>query len=162
VQRRFFLLATAAYVGFGATAHAEQTTDQVIRYLQRQGFTRFEVSRTWLGRTRIVATGPNSEREIVLSRGSGEILRDHTIQSSDDDDRDRGERDDDNDEDESDDNDNEDDSDDGDDDDGGNDDGGNDDGGDDGDSDGDGEDGGDSDGDDGDGDGNDGGFGGDD
>lgn len=50
--------------------------DALIQALAAEGYTRIEISRTWLGRTRISATGPGRTREIVLNRRTGEILRD--------------------------------------------------------------------------------------
>jgi len=58
-------------------ALAESLPDRVIRQLKAQGFTRFKVSRTWLGRTRIVATSSKQSREIILNPRTGEILRDY-------------------------------------------------------------------------------------
>ena len=49
----------------------------MIQSLQSQGFSGIEVSRTWLGRTRIVATGSAGRREIVLNPNTGEVLRDY-------------------------------------------------------------------------------------
>ena len=41
----------------GPAAHASETQDRIIAELQDQGYSRIEVSRTLLGRTRIVAEG---------------------------------------------------------------------------------------------------------
>ena len=60
----------------GPAAHASETQDRIIAELQEQGFSRIEVSRTLLGRTRIVAEGEGYEREIILNPASGVILRD--------------------------------------------------------------------------------------
>lgn len=55
---------------------AETTTDSVIDALRREGYAQIEVSRTWLGRTRVVAENGREAREIVINSHSGEILRD--------------------------------------------------------------------------------------
>jgi hypothetical protein len=60
----------------GPAAHASETQDRIIAELQDQGYSRIEVSRTLLGRTRIVAEGDDYVREIVLNPASGVILRD--------------------------------------------------------------------------------------
>jgi hypothetical protein len=60
----------------GPAAHAKSTEDSIVTELREQGFTRIEIRRTLLGRTRIVAESPAYEREIVLNPSSGVILRD--------------------------------------------------------------------------------------
>ncbi len=60
-------------------AHAGATEDRIVAQLRDEGFTRIEISRTLLGRSRIVATGPEYEREIVLNPNTGVILRDFWI-----------------------------------------------------------------------------------
>lgn len=61
----------------GAPAYAAATEDGIVAELRDQGFTRIEIRRTLLGRTRIVATSPAYEREIILNPSSGVILRDY-------------------------------------------------------------------------------------
>ncbi|MFL4472196.1 hypothetical protein ACERZ8_20775 [Tateyamaria armeniaca] len=51
--------------------------DSVVRQLSEQGFSRIEVSRTWLGRSRIVSRRGDLVREIILNPLTGEILRDY-------------------------------------------------------------------------------------
>ena len=58
-------------------ASAQDRSQAMIQSLQSQGFSGIEVSRTWLGRTRIVATGSAGRREIVLNPNTGEVLRDY-------------------------------------------------------------------------------------
>jgi hypothetical protein len=112
-----------------------------IAELQATGYSDIEQGRTWLGRIRITAERGDVEREIILDRTTGEVLRD--ISRAEDGDVHSPYEDDDEDEAE------EEDDDDGDDDDGGEDDDGEDDGGEDDDSeDDDGEDDDDSEGDD--------------
>lgn len=134
------LAAVAAVALFMASeAEAQSILDSIARQLREQGYSRIEVSQTWLGRVRFVARGNGLRREIVVNPATGEILRDYweplsrgedgggrlfdpggSASAGDDDDRD----DDDDDRD-----DDDDDDDDGGDDDGGDDDGGGDDGG---------------------------------
>ena len=51
--------------------------DNVIRQLSEQGFSQIEVSRTWLGRSRIVSRRGDMVREIIINPLTGEILRDY-------------------------------------------------------------------------------------
>ncbi|MEO9575495.1 MAG: hypothetical protein ABJ263_08465 [Tateyamaria sp.] len=51
--------------------------DNVIRQLSEQGFNQIEVSRTWLGRSRIVSRRGDMVREIIINPLTGEILRDY-------------------------------------------------------------------------------------
>lgn len=62
-----------------APAHAQTVVDQIIAQLEAQGFTAFDVSRTLLGRSRIVATSGDQQREIIVNPRTGEILRDYWI-----------------------------------------------------------------------------------
>lgn len=56
---------------------ASEYADRIILWLQEQGFTEFEVERTWLGRIKIEAYADGIEREIILNARTGEILRDY-------------------------------------------------------------------------------------
>lgn len=76
MNRRLFLAGCVLALA-PLPALAESLPDRVIRQLKAQGFTRFKVSRTWLGRTRIIATSPTQSREIILNPRTGEILRDY-------------------------------------------------------------------------------------
>lgn len=58
-------------------AHAAQQEEQIIKSLKEQGFTEIEMTRTWLGRVRIVARGAVGVREIVFNPANGVILRDY-------------------------------------------------------------------------------------
>lgn len=58
-------------------ALSDTAADRVVEQLRRHGYTEIEVSRTWLGRTRIFATAPQKSREIILNPRTGEVLRDH-------------------------------------------------------------------------------------
>jgi len=80
------MLATPAF----ANPHA----DKVIGRLQSEGYGVIEQERTWLGRIRISAEKGNEEREIILNRTTGEILRDYSEHENDDDDSDDADEDD--------------------------------------------------------------------
>ncbi|MEO0939231.1 MAG: hypothetical protein AAFY38_13845 [Pseudomonadota bacterium] len=69
-------LLTGLFLVLAGAAFAGPVEDRIVRQLRNQGFTQIEVSRTWLGRSRILATGPRIEREIVVNPVTGEILRD--------------------------------------------------------------------------------------
>ncbi len=60
-----------------SVAGAETVQDSILSQLRDQGFTRIEVSRTLLGRTRLEATSDRLEREMVFNPQTGEILRDY-------------------------------------------------------------------------------------
>lgn len=62
----------------GQAALAQGPADAVVAQLREQGYVAFEVSRTLLGRIRVVAlTAEGGQREIILSPATGEILRDY-------------------------------------------------------------------------------------
>ena len=86
-RRQLIALVTAASI-CAPTLLLAGVADSVVRQLQAQGYTSIEVSRTWLGRVQIEAKRGAEEREIVLNRKTGEILRDYSHISSDDDDDD--------------------------------------------------------------------------
>ena len=69
--------ATAIAMALASPAYANPHVDRIISQLQAEGFQSFETERTWLGRIRIEAEKGNLEREIVLNRSTGEILRDY-------------------------------------------------------------------------------------
>ncbi len=75
MDRRTLILAAAACLVAGP-ALAQTVADRVMRDLAQQGYTRIETSRTLLGRTQIVGTGPAGRREIIANPRTGEILRD--------------------------------------------------------------------------------------
>lgn len=59
-----------------APAFADTIADTIVNELKSQGFDAVSTERTWLGRTRIVASGSAGEREIIVNPNTGEILRD--------------------------------------------------------------------------------------
>ena len=83
-RRAFFtgLAAAGLVLPHGAVAQDAQT--RVIQRLQRDGYRNIRVSRTFLGRIRIVARGVPGEREIILNPSTGAILRDVLRQSGSD------------------------------------------------------------------------------
>jgi len=78
-QRLNRLVLTVAVVLAGAAAaRADEVTESIARQLRRQGYSEITVTRTFLGRDRIVATSPTREREIIVNPRTNEILRDYT------------------------------------------------------------------------------------
>lgn len=63
-------------IGSPQIVAAQSVQDQIITQLQQQGFTDIQVSRTWLGRIRIVSLHDDLQRELVFNPQTGEILRD--------------------------------------------------------------------------------------
>lgn len=59
------------------TAAAQSFEDQILAQLTEQGFEDFEVSRTFLGRIRVISTNETLTRELVFNPNTGEILRDY-------------------------------------------------------------------------------------
>lgn len=77
----FGLVMLLTYPG---VALADSFTDRITDQLRQQGYGEIVVTRTFLGRYRIVATTDRIEREIIVNPGTGEILRDY-IEDKDDD-----------------------------------------------------------------------------
>ena len=70
--------AAAALLALAGEAFAQSPSDAVVSQLRAQGYVEFSVSRTLLGRIRVIATAPDGgRREIVFSPATGEILRDY-------------------------------------------------------------------------------------
>lgn len=67
--------ALAVTVAGGAPAQQLGTQD-VIWLLRSEGYEITEVGRTWLGRIRIEATNGANDREVIISRSTGEIRYD--------------------------------------------------------------------------------------
>lgn len=65
----------AGVMGAGP-ALADDVPGTIVRELRTQGFDTVSTERTWLGRTRILASGERGEREIIVNPNTGEILRD--------------------------------------------------------------------------------------
>jgi len=77
-------LALALVLAATGAAWADPVTDAIARQLRQQGYTEITVTRTFLGRDRIVATSPTREREIIVNPRTREILRDYTESRDDD------------------------------------------------------------------------------
>ena len=71
------LICAFAFVLTATAAFADVTTAWV-KQLRLDGYDEITVSRTWLGRVRIVAEKDEIEREIILHRATGEVLRDYS------------------------------------------------------------------------------------
>lgn len=73
-----WVLATGLATGAGL-AEAQSPADALVQQLREQGYVEFAVSRTLLGRVRVIALAPDGEqREIVFNPATGEILRDYS------------------------------------------------------------------------------------
>lgn len=94
MNRRRFLLLTV-FLGLVPGAALADYGDRIARRLKSEGYTEISVSRTLLGRVRIVARRGRSLREIVLNPKTGEILRDVWLEGDDGEDGGRGGHDDD-------------------------------------------------------------------
>ena len=68
-----------ALVLSGSPLWGQDLQDNIVSQLKSQGYSRIEIHRTFLGRTRIVATHKNLWREIVINPSTGLILRDYSV-----------------------------------------------------------------------------------
>lgn len=75
-RRHFLLLATAAALAAGPALALDIVAD-ITAQLRAQGYTSIAVTRTLLGRQRIVARSSEYQREIIVNPRTGEILRDY-------------------------------------------------------------------------------------
>lgn len=75
MNRRALLLSIPALwlLATGVLADVERA---ILRRLRADGYRQISVSRTLLGRVRIVAVKPGLRREIILNPNTGEVLRD--------------------------------------------------------------------------------------
>ncbi len=85
MKRRAFLATLIGGMAAATTAQARDRSDDIVRELKRKGYRIEAVSRTLLGRTRILATRDGGRREIIVNPVTGEILRDLWIARSRDD-----------------------------------------------------------------------------
>lgn len=74
---RRWLLACLFSVALSGAATSGPVEDGIVRQLRQQGFGEIQVSRTWLGRSRIVSRRGELFREIIVNPLTGEILRDY-------------------------------------------------------------------------------------
>ena len=76
-----FLLLTLAFLPTAALADASRGA---VQFLESQGYSILSVERTWLQRVRIEARKGDLEREMVIDRTTGEVLRDRISNRSED------------------------------------------------------------------------------
>ncbi len=79
MKRRAFLTITAAATLACVAASAAQAdgfSDGIVAQLTQQGFQNIATETTWLGRSRIVGSRVDGQREIIINPRTGEILRD--------------------------------------------------------------------------------------
>lgn len=80
------LIASFGVAQNDASLSSEKTIEEkYTARLKQQGFQEIEIERTWLGRLRFYAYAPGVERELVVNRKSGEILRDYWLEFDEDD-----------------------------------------------------------------------------
>lgn len=70
------VLLCLAISGAPLVAVAQSAQESIVSQLQAQGFSEIRLSRTWLGRIRVVASRGDTRRELVFNPQTGEILRD--------------------------------------------------------------------------------------
>lgn len=83
MDRRKFLVLVTAFSLTGTLPAWANKQDDIVERLVEAGFGQIEITRTLLGRVRIVATKGNVRRELVINPRTGEILRDVTIIAED-------------------------------------------------------------------------------
>ncbi len=82
MKRRDFIAYLGAAIVAPGLAIADGMVDTLVVQLRRQGYGSIDISRTWLGRTRILAISNTYRREIILNPRTGEILRDYWVDIS--------------------------------------------------------------------------------
>ena len=97
-----FTSALVAAVWLAGAASAQTTIESVLEGLKSEGYTRVQIKKTFLGRTKIKAKRDGEERELVIS-ASGNVVKDKIERDDDDDDDDDNDDDDSSDDDDSDD-----------------------------------------------------------
>jgi len=70
------LVASAVMAGGAFAQTGNKMVDEMIAQLRSQGFTQFQVGRTFFGRIRIDALSKTGAREVIMNRYTGEVLRD--------------------------------------------------------------------------------------
>ncbi|MEL6573415.1 MAG: hypothetical protein AAFQ64_17275 [Pseudomonadota bacterium] len=78
------VLIILAFLLIPLSAAAQSVEDQVATQLRTQGYDVITMSRTLLGRLRVLAQSEEFERELVINPTTGEILRDITRLRADD------------------------------------------------------------------------------
>ena len=80
MNRRSFLIAAAIFAVPATAAWADEDyVTELVDLLKKQGFSDIEVTRTLLGRVRIVGVNSEGTRELICNPRTGEILRDVLI-----------------------------------------------------------------------------------
>ncbi len=74
----FLRIAVLAALAAGALPALADVADEIAAEMRAQGYTSIEIERTLLGRIRVTGEAPGRRREVVIDRGTGEILRDLT------------------------------------------------------------------------------------
>ncbi|MDH5453754.1 MAG: hypothetical protein OEX14_10425 [Paracoccaceae bacterium] len=77
MNRRSFLIAAFPAAFIPRPVLARDVVAEIRKKLKSQGYLKVEVSRTLLGRTRIIATNASFWREIIVNPRTGEVLRDY-------------------------------------------------------------------------------------
>ncbi len=72
----------AEVVVMNSTIAALPKVTALVEALKAEGYTYIEIRRTFLGRAKIVASGPMGQREIVMSTATNELLRDSSWSNS--------------------------------------------------------------------------------
>ena len=75
-MRRFLIILALCLTA--GPAMAKDVATAWVEQLTLDGYDDISVSRTWLGRTRIIAEKGEIEREIILNHRTGEVLRDYS------------------------------------------------------------------------------------
>lgn len=83
MDRRKFLVLVTAFSLTGTMPAWADKQDDIVERLVEAGFGQIEITRTLLGRVRIVATKGNVRRELVINPRTGEVLRDVTLVAED-------------------------------------------------------------------------------
>jgi hypothetical protein len=82
-RRRFIAgLGSLAVLLLAAAPALADPADDVAAALRAEGYDNIQIERTLLGRIRITGETADRRREIVIDRGTGEILRDLTEEKS--------------------------------------------------------------------------------
>lgn len=76
-MKRLIFLAFSLMLA-ASPAFADGLESDLVAQLRRQGFYQVEVSRTLLGRIRLVAQSDTRWREVIVNPSTGEILRDYS------------------------------------------------------------------------------------
>jgi hypothetical protein len=76
MNRRHVLFSATTFVLLSTTAARADYVEDVVEWLTGQGYRNIEVTRTFLGRVKIVASKGNGRRELICNPRTGEILRD--------------------------------------------------------------------------------------